>query len=78
MDVKSIKEMALKYTLEELNSFADEFENTGVAPVKTQEDPGAQMSDYLMAAELKAYLDKGMNVNEAMREFSKRVRGVLE
>lgn len=78
MDVKSIKELAQKYSLEELNTFADEFENTGVAPVKTQEDPGEQMSDYLMAAELKSYLEKGMNVNEAMREFSKRVRGVLE
>lgn len=77
MDVKSIKELAQKYTVDELNKFADEFESTGVAPVKTQEDPGAQMSDYLMAAEMRVYLDKGMPVNEAMREFSKRVRGVL-
>lgn len=77
MDVKSIKELAQKYTVDELNKFADEFENTGTAPVKTQEDPGEQMSDYLMAAEMRAYLDKGMPVNEALREFSKRVRGVL-
>ena len=77
MDVKVVKELAQKYTVEELNKFADEFENTGVAPVKTQEDPGDQMSDYLQAAELRQYIDKGMNVNEALREFSKRVRGVL-
>jgi hypothetical protein len=77
MDVKSVKELAQKYTVDELNQFADQFESTGSAPVKTQEDAGEQMSDYLMAAEMRAYLDKGMSLNDALREFSKRVRGVL-
>lgn len=77
MDIKAIKDLAQKYTVEELNLFADEFERTGVAPVKTQEDPGDQMSDYLQAAELRSYIDNGMSVMEATREFSKRVRGVL-
>jgi len=77
MDIKSIKDLAQKYSASELNKFADDFEMTGVAPVKTQEDPGDQMSDYLQAAELRALIDQGMNVNEAVREFSKRVRGVL-
>jgi hypothetical protein len=77
MDIKSIKELAQKYSVDELNRFADEFETSGVAPVKTQEDAGDQMSDYLQAAELRTYIDQGMNINEAVREFSKRVRGVL-
>lgn len=77
MDVKSIKELAQKHNMDELLKFAEEFESTGIAPVKTQDDPGEQMSDYLMAAELRNYMDKGMNVNDALREFSKRVRGVL-
>jgi hypothetical protein len=77
MDIKSIKSLAEQYSFEDLTRFADEFEATGIAPVKTQEDDGAQMSDYLMAAELKHYLDKGMPMQEAVREFSKRVRGVL-
>lgn len=77
MDVKSVKDLAQKYSVEELNKFADEFELTGTAPIKTQEDAGEQMSDYLMAAEMRAYLDKGMSLNDALREFSKRVRGVL-
>jgi hypothetical protein len=77
MDIKSIKELAQKHTFDELTKFADEFEATGVAPVKTQEDPGSQMSDYLMGAELRFLLDQGMSMNEAVREFSKRVRGVL-
>jgi hypothetical protein len=78
MDVKVVKDLAQKYKLEELISFADEFERTGVAPVKTQEDAGEQMSDYLQAAELRNYMDQGMNLNDALREFSKRVRGVLK
>ena len=77
MDIKSVKELAQKYTADELNQFADDFESTGTAPVKTQDDAGEQMSDYLMAAEMRIYLDKGMSLNDAVREFSKRVRGVL-
>ncbi len=77
MDVKAVKDLAQKYTVDELNKFADDFEATGSPPVKTQEDAGDQMSDYLQAAELRGYLDKGMNITEALREFSKRVRGVL-
>lgn len=78
MDVKSVKELAQKYSSHELLKMADDFEATGVAPVKTQEDAGEQMSDYLQAAELSQLLDQGMNINEAVREFSKRVRGVLK
>ncbi len=77
MDVKIVKELAQKYTAHELLKLADDFEATGVATIKTQEDPGDQMSDYLQAAELRFLIDQGMNINEALREFSKRVRGVL-
>jgi hypothetical protein len=77
MDLKSIKHLAESYTVGELTKFADDFENTGVAPVKTQDDPGDQMSDYLMGAELRTLIDKGLSMPEAVREFSKRVRGVL-
>jgi hypothetical protein len=78
MDIKSIKDLAQKYSVDELNRFADEFEASGIAPLKTQEDPGSQMSDYLMGAELRALMDQGFTLNEAVREFSKRVRGVLD
>ncbi|MFP5386109.1 MAG: DUF6952 family protein [Bacteriovoracia bacterium] len=77
MDIKSIKELAQKFSADELAKFADEFESTGIAPIPTQEDPGEQMSDYLMGAELRSLLDQGLTMNEAVREFSKRVRGVL-
>jgi hypothetical protein len=78
MDVKILKELAQKYDVDTLNAYADEFEKSGVAPVKTQDDPGDQMSDYLQAAVLRSYMDQGLGLNEALREFSKRVRGVLK
>jgi len=78
MDIKIIKDLVQKYSVEELNKFADEFDQTGVAPVKTQDDPGDQMSDYLQAAEVKAVMDAGKNMNDALREFAQRVRGVLK
>lgn len=78
MDVKNMKMLAENYSFEELQTFADQFENSGVAPVKTSEDPGDQMSDYLMAAEIRFLMDKEkISLQEALREFSKRVRGVL-
>lgn len=78
MDIKIIKDLVQKYSVEELNRFADEFEQTGVAPIKTQDDPGDQMSDYLQAAEVKAAIDGGKSINDALREFGQRVRGVLK
>jgi hypothetical protein len=78
MDIKKIKELAQNHSSEELNKFADQFEQTGVAPVVTSEDPGDQMSDYLQAAEVRAYMETNQcDINQAVREFSKRVRGVL-
>ena len=78
MDVKNMKELAAKYTFDELQTFVNQFEHTGIAPIKTSEDAGDQMSDYLMAAEIRFLMDeKKIPLNEALREFSKRVRGVL-
>lgn len=78
MDVKKMKTLAEAYSFDELQKFADEFESSGVAPVKTSDDPGDQMSDYLMAAEIRSLMDKQkITSQEAVREFSKRVRGVL-
>ena len=77
MDIKVIKSLVQQYTSAELLKFADDFEATGVAPVKTQEDAGDQMSDYLQAAEIRSQVDAGKPINDALREFGQRVRGVL-
>jgi hypothetical protein len=80
VDIKAIKELAAKYSVDELMMFADELENTGKSScqeVAHKNDSNDLMSDFLQSAEVKGLLNEGMNLNEAVREFSKRVRGVL-
>ena len=78
MDLKSIKTLVQDHSVDQLMKWADELENTGVAPFKTQEDVNEQMSDYLQAAEIRAMMDAGKPMNDAIREFAQRVRGVLK
>lgn len=78
MDLKSIKSLVQDHSVEQLLKWADELEATGVAPFKTQEDLNEQMSDYLQAAEIRAAMDAGKPMNDAIREFAQRVRGVLK
>lgn len=80
MDIKVIKELAVKYSVAELFHFADELENSGktTCPECLQKtDLNALMSDFLQSAEVRGLMDGGMPLNEAVREFSKRVRTVL-
>jgi hypothetical protein len=77
MDVKAIKELAQQYTTAELTKFADDLENTGTCAIPLKADAGELMSDILQAAEIRALMDKGATLPEALREFSKRVRTVL-
>lgn len=80
MDIKAIKELCTQYSHQELLQFADELENKGATTCKeaaSKSDQGALMSDFLQAAEVRVLVDKGMPINEAVREFSKRVRSVV-
>lgn len=80
MDIKVIKEMAGKYSKEQLLAFADELENTGKTSCpegSTKSDLNSLMSDFLQAAEVKGLVEGGMALNDAVRDFSKRVRSVL-
>lgn len=77
MDIAAIKELAQKYTQKELLAYADELEQFGSCKVTTKTDPDAVMSDLLQAAEVRGLVDNGMSLQEAVREFSKRVRGVI-
>lgn len=80
MDVKVIKELVGKYTAEQLMKYADELENTGKTSCpecQQKTDLNSLMSDFLQSAEVRGLVDGGMPLNEAVREFSKRVRTVL-
>ncbi len=80
MDIKIIKDLATKYSVEQLLNYADELENTGKTSCPEsldKTDLNSLMSDFLQSAEVKGLVDNGMPMNEAVREFSKRVRTVL-
>lgn len=77
MDLKAIKELAQKYTSQELLAFADEVEQNGTCSASAKEDCHEIMSDVLQALEVRQMIDGGMTMQEAVRAFSKRVRGVL-
>lgn len=78
MDIKTIKKLAQDYKREELLGFADKLEQEGVAEVKTQDDPGDQMSDYLQAAEVITIMEsEQLDLNTAVRQFAKRVRSAI-
>jgi hypothetical protein len=81
MDIKMIKELAGKYTSEQLMSFADELENTGKSTCPeclSKTDPNDLMCDFLQASEVRNLIESGKSINEAVRDFSKRVRMVLQ
>ena len=77
MDLKAIRELAQKHTVEELSGFADELENKGSTSCTSKQDANEAMSNILQAMEVRGMIDSGMSLQEAVREFSKRVRTVL-
>ncbi|MFZ9519908.1 MAG: DUF6952 family protein [Silvanigrellaceae bacterium] len=77
MDVKALRELAQNYSIEQLNGFITELENTGKCSCSAKEDPGDVMSDLLQAIEVRQAVDAGQSLQEAVRDFSKRVRSVL-
>jgi hypothetical protein len=77
MDLKAIKELAQQYSQTQLNDFATELETTGHCSCSNKSDAGEIMSDLLQALEVRKALDNGQSLQDAVREFSRRVRNVL-
>lgn len=77
MDIKAIKELAQKYTKEELLACADALENTGTCIIPIKEEPSDTLSDLLQAAEIRSEVDAGKPLQDAIRDFSRRVREII-
>lgn len=77
MDIKALRELAQNYTVEQLNACVVELENNGRCSCSQKEDPFEIMSDLLQAIEVRTSVDAGASLQEAVRDFSKRVRAVL-
>lgn len=77
MDLKAMRELAQKYSVDELNAYVNELETNGRCECSEKQDPCEVMNDLLQAMEVRKSMDAGLSVQEAVREFSKRVRSVL-
>ena len=77
MDLKAIKELAQKFTVQELENWATELEQKGQCSAIAKTDANEAMSDVLQAMEVRKLVDGGSSLQEATREFSKRVRSTL-
>jgi ribosomal protein L19E len=77
MNLKNIKTLLPENSSQALLEMADQFEASGVAKIKTSDDPVEQMNDYLQAAEIKRLIEGGLTEIEAIREFSKRIRSAI-
>ena len=77
MDIKALRDLAQNYSVDQLNEFVTELENTGRCACSKKDDAFEIMSDLLQAIEVRRSVDSGMSLQEAVRDFSKRVRAVL-
>jgi hypothetical protein len=77
MDIKALRELAQTYTVEQLNAFVEELESKGSCACSQKPDAGEIMTDLLQAIEVRQAVDQGQSIQEAIRDFSKRVRSVL-
>jgi len=73
-----VKELVGKHTLHELDSAAASFEadRTNVLNVEGK-DEGEILSNLLVASFVKSRVEKGMSIQEAIRDYSSRVRGMI-
>lgn len=77
MDIKAIKQLAEKYDIPTLEKCIEQLELSGKCDCCEKPDPADTMSDLLQAIEVRALTEKGHSLQEAVRELSRRVRGVL-
>jgi hypothetical protein len=78
MDLKAIKDLSSRFTIQDLEQCASDLETKGTCNCSEKPDLNDAMSDILQAIELLRIMsEKGISQQEAVREFSKRVRSVL-
>ncbi|MBI3557155.1 MAG: hypothetical protein HY074_12900 [Deltaproteobacteria bacterium] len=73
-----VKELVARHSKDELDQAIAKFEAdlTNTLNVAGADD-GEKLSNLLAAAGIRARVDQGMSVNDAIREHSQRVRSIL-
>lgn len=74
-----VKELVSKHTRTELDEAAALFEKDRSNPLNVEgKDEGEILSNLLVASFVKSRVDKGVSVQDAIREYSSRVRGMIQ
>jgi hypothetical protein len=74
MDVKQIKEIALKYTAEQIEGCITRQIDTGQNVCLTDLQSEAIINDLSKADLIRELLDKGMSLADSLRELARRMR----
>jgi len=78
MNPAVVKELANKYSKFQLDEAIQAFEQTLENPLEVHgQDDGEKLSNLLVAAFVRERMDKGIAINEALREYSTRVRSMI-
>lgn len=73
-----VKDLVSKHSKDEIDRAISAFEAKRENTLNVEgPDDGEKLSNLLAASEIKARIDKGMPLNDAIRDFSQRVRSVL-
>ena len=78
MKIAEVKRLVTSYTVEQIEDAVTAFETDrkNVLEVSGEND-GEKMSHLLAASFVRRQMDKGLDLNSAVREYSKRVRSIL-
>jgi len=73
-----VKELANKFSKDQLNEAVAAFESDRTNTLSVEgKDEGEILSNLLVAAFVRTRMDKGMPMQDAIREYSSRVRGMI-
>lgn len=73
-----VKDLANKYSREELDNAATAFETDRTNTLSVEgKDEGEILSNLLVASFVKKRMEKGILIQDAIREYSQRVRGMI-
>lgn len=78
MILSVVKDLVTRHSKAEIDDAIAKFENTLENLLNVDgKDDGEKLSNLLAASQIKARMDKGMAMNDAIREHSQRVRSIL-
>ncbi len=76
MDIKHIRQVAQKYTPEQIEGCISQQMETGENVCLTDETSEKIINDLSKAAVVREFVDQGMDIADALRELARRMRFV--